>query len=89
MNWQTFQAQQVQRAIDGESVIDIEQEVLASLRTVAGACKREDLCSMVAARTGIFLYDVSANLSTILKRMKGNGQVYSPTRGYWCINVRH
>lgn len=63
----------------------LEDVVLDVLRVQEAYIKREDLCSLVASRTGIYLVDVMCNLSTTLKHLKDKGKIKSPVRGYWRV----
>lgn len=83
MNWRDYQAKRAASIAAEVSVPCIEDITLDVLRKQVYAIKREDLSSMVAARTGIFLVDVMANINTILRRLEKQGKVTRPVHGFW------
>lgn len=82
MNWQEYNYQRR----NNPKMPALEDVVLDVLRAQDAYVKREDLCSLVAGRTGIYLVDVMGNLSTTLKHLKDAGKIKSPVRGYWRVS---
>ena len=87
MNWKEYQARQLALRAEGKEVVPLESVVLQSIKSLGGVSKREDICSVVAARTGMYLVDVMSNLSHTLQKMKKVGLVQSPRNGYWCLSA--
>lgn len=87
MTWLDYQASVVGAKVnDGPQKPSINEVILESLKSFPGGCKREELCSQVAARTGISFGEVSACISGNLTRLKRSGHITHVTTGYWRAN---
>lgn len=86
MMWDAYQARMVDSKVRGEeNTPDVEEAIMTALQSFPSGCKREELCSQVAATTGIYFDEVANHISHYLKQMKKRGKIVSPIRGYWRI----
>lgn len=88
MTMREYNAKCVRDMLDGNEVVTIEQAILDSLSAAPVLRKREEVCSMVACRTGLSLAETMCSISTVLSKLKKQGKIINPVNGYWMLRTK-